>query len=154
MHLLHIISINSSKIHLLNIVFFNNYSEIHFQNINSSEIHLFNIFFSCASAKAERSLSSLYDVFLYVAKAEHSLSSLYRVFLYVELGDPPPPRFHGSRPKHYITFVWLQICPWVQNCMGANCNITPQLKKNFFITDLTWPKRPPPTQWKCYGCKL
>ena len=55
MHLLHIISINSSKIHLLNIVFFNNYSEIHLQNINcseihllsinSSEIHLFNIFF-------------------------------------------------------------------------------------------------------------
>ena len=51
-----------------------------------------NWLFSCATAKAERSLSSLYGV-----------------FLCVELGYPPPnppwPGLNGSVPKRYTTFV-------------------------------------------------
>ena len=48
-----------------------------------------HILFSCASAKAERSLSSLYSV-----------------FLCGELGGPlPQPGFHGSVPKRCTTFV-------------------------------------------------
>ena len=66
--------------------------------------------FSCASAKAERSLSSLSCMCVYVDQNK---------------GTPPQLGFHGSAPKCYTTFVWLQIC--------------------------LWPKRPPP--WlNCHGC--
>ena len=54
----------------------------------------------------------------------------------------------------FLLQIWLdQKDPGPhQNFMGANCNVTPQWKF-FFITDLTWPKRPRPPP-KFYGCKL
>ena len=80
------------------------------------------IIFSCASAKAERSLSSLYGV-----------------FLCVELGDPPTPPcqdftgldqnatplLYDSKFAHECKILWVQT-------------VTLHLNENFFfITDLT-----------------
>ena len=98
------------------------------------------LIFSCASAKAERSLSSLSCVCVYVDQNK----------------ETPPPGFHGSVPKCYTTFVWLQICPWPKRppspakLIGAYGNATPLLKPIFPTPDLTWPKRPP--QPNCHGC--
>ena len=63
--------------------------------------------FSCASAKAERSLSSLYGV-----------------FLYVELGDPPGQDFMGlnqnATPLLYDSKFAMtkKTLPWL-NCHGC-----------------------------------
>ena len=57
----------------------------------------FRYIFSCASAKAERSLSSLYGV-----------------FLYVELGDPPPP----------TKISWVRTKTLHHFCMTPNLPMT------------------------------
>ena len=80
---------------------------------------LFNIF-SCASAKAERSLSSLYGV-----------------FLCVELGDPPSQDFMGpyqnATPLLYdCRFDMPKNTPPGQTVMGAYGHATPPLLKAIF----------------------
>ena len=65
--------------------------------------------FSCASAKAERSLSSLYGM-----------------FLYVELGDPPLPLAKIS---------WVQTKMLHHFCMTPNL---PMTKKTPLPAKLSW----------------
>ena len=79
--------------------------------------------FSCASAKAERSLSSLYGM-----------------FLYVELGDPPPPGQDFMGPDQNATPLLYDSKsahdqkdpPSPAKLMGAYGNATPILKPIFF----------------------
>ena len=72
----------------------------------------------------------------------------------------PPPKFYGCKllcytsikKIFYYRFHLTKKTP-CQNFMGANCNITPQLKIFFYYRfDLT--KKTPNPPPKFYGCKL
>ena len=70
------------------------------------------------------------------AKAERDLSSLYGVFFVCRIGDPsPPPQI--KEISDLYRFDLTKLTSPGQNFTGAYCNVTPILKKILITTDLT-----------------
>ena len=83
-------------------------------------------FVSCASAKAERDLSNLYGV-----------------FFVCRIGGPPRIKQISDLYRFELTNL---TPPPSQNFTGAYHHVTPPLVKEILMTtDMTWPKRPPPS---------